>query len=121
MKSRHRDHRRPKAYRRTRDPVSHRQPLGVVGKFAPLTTSQQTEKTAATAKGTVAGRPLLDAKYKRRTSDARPYGDLYQMLAYCTALGLPTVHLVYADGDQSRNYVLHRAGTRIHAWIVGLT
>jgi hypothetical protein len=43
------------------------------------------------------------------------------MLAYCTALGLPTVHLVYADGDQSRNYVLHRAGTRIHAWIVGLT
>jgi 5-methylcytosine-specific restriction enzyme subunit McrC len=51
----------------------------------------------------VRGRPVLifDAKYK--ASD--PYGsypnaDRYQMLAYCTALSVPTAWLVYAAGNQ---------------------
>ncbi|MFA1550736.1 McrC family protein [Actinomadura chokoriensis] len=38
---------------------------------------------------------VVDAKYKAKgTHEA----DLYQMLAYCTVLGLRTGHLVYADG-----------------------
>jgi 5-methylcytosine-specific restriction enzyme subunit McrC len=49
----------------------------------------------------VAGQPRLvfDAKYK--AADAKglyPNADHYQMLAYCTALGVPTAWLVYAGG-----------------------
>lgn len=44
-------------------------------------------------------RMIFDAKYK--VADARgrhPNADLYQMLAYCTAMGLPRAWLVYAQG-----------------------
>lgn len=48
------------------------------------------------------GRPVavFDAKYKREGASGR-YGnaDTYQMLAYCTALAVPTGWLVYAQGD----------------------
>ena len=37
---------------------------------------------------------VIDAKYKTY----KPIDDLYQMLAYCTVLGLPHGHLVYAAG-----------------------
>jgi 5-methylcytosine-specific restriction enzyme subunit McrC len=63
---------------------------------------------------------VLDAKYKRSTSGDRPYGDLYQMVAYCTALGLPAGHLVYARGDTPREYVVRHARTRIHTWVLDL-
>jgi 5-methylcytosine-specific restriction enzyme subunit McrC len=45
---------------------------------------------------------VIDAKYKRATNTDFPNADAYQMLAYCTALGLRRGHLVYADldGDQ---------------------
>ncbi|MFD9223090.1 McrC family protein [Streptomyces sp. NPDC060064] len=54
------------------------------------------------------GRPraVVDAKYKAEKQEGFPDADLYQMLAYCTALGLPDGHLVYAKGNAS--YAAHR-------------
>jgi len=48
-------------------------------------------------------RPLavIDAKYKMET----PQADLYQLLAYCTALRLPRGLLVYAQGNTKRHVV----------------
>ncbi|MBS4729701.1 hypothetical protein MSM1_15575 [Mycobacterium sp. SM1] len=46
-------------------------------------------------------RAVIDAKYKAERPDGFPNVDLYQMLAYCTVLGLPEVHLVYAKGNES--------------------
>ena len=40
-----------------------------------------------------------DAKYKRTKNERVPNADLYQMLAYATALDLPGGLLVYAEGD----------------------
>ena len=42
---------------------------------------------------------VVDAKYKRTTSDDYPNADAYQMLAYCTRLSLRRGVLVYADLD----------------------
>jgi 5-methylcytosine-specific restriction enzyme subunit McrC len=42
---------------------------------------------------------VADAKYKAEKPHGYPDADLYQMLAYCTALGLPEGHLVYAKGN----------------------
>lgn len=66
-------------------------------------------------------RPLavIDAKYKVM-GDARPSdSDLYQLLAYCTALGLADGHLVFATsaGDQAP-IVVRGAGVTI--WSHGL-
>ncbi|MGW3248449.1 McrC family protein [Streptomyces sp. NPDC001070] len=63
------------------------------------------------------GRPraVVDAKYKAEKRDGYPDADLYQMLAYCTALGLPDGHLVYAKGNEP--HAAHRvrnAGITIH-------
>jgi len=62
------------------------------------------------------GRPRLvvDAKYKAEKPSGFPHADLYQMLAYCTVLGLPVGHLVYAKGNEdARAHVVRRAGVRI--------
>ncbi|MFD6275185.1 McrC family protein [Streptomyces sp. NPDC060209] len=50
------------------------------------------------------GTPLAvaDAKYKAERPEGYPEADLYQMLAYCTAIGLPAGHLVYARGNAPR-------------------
>jgi 5-methylcytosine-specific restriction enzyme subunit McrC len=50
----------------------------------------------------VAGRELavVDAKYKALRPAAYPNANLYQMLAYCTVLGLPIGRLVYAAGEE---------------------
>jgi len=57
------------------------------------------------------GRPaaVVDAKYKQEKPAGYPDADLYQMLAYCTALHLPRGHLVYARGnaDAARHVVRH--------------
>lgn len=47
------------------------------------------------------GTPLAvaDAKYKAERPAGFPDGDLYQMLAYCTALDLREGHLIYAKGN----------------------
>ena len=40
-----------------------------------------------------------DAKYKNLTGRRVPVGDLYQLLAYATALDLPGGLLIYAEGE----------------------
>lgn len=60
-------------------------------------------------------RAVVDAKYKAEKRDGYPDADLYQMLAYCTALGLREGHLVYAKGNAP--HAAHRvrhAGIVIH-------
>ncbi|MEV4094785.1 McrC family protein [Streptosporangium saharense] len=51
-------------------------------------------------------RAVVDAKYKVGKPKGFPDADLYQMLAYCTALNLPEGHLVYAKGNAS--HAAHR-------------
>lgn len=48
------------------------------------------------------GDPLavLDAKYKAEKPKGFPEADLYQMLAYCSVLGLKEGHLIYAKGNE---------------------
>lgn len=43
---------------------------------------------------------VVDAKYKAEKPAGFPQADLYQMLAYCTVLGLREGHLVYAQGTE---------------------
>jgi 5-methylcytosine-specific restriction enzyme subunit McrC len=52
---------------------------------------------------------VIDAKYKRATSQDYPNADAYQMLAYCTRLGLRRGWLVYADiGEASSGTTIVR-------------
>lgn len=69
------------------------------------------------------GRPaaVVDAKYKAEKPAGFPNADLYQLLAYCTALGLTEGHLVYAKGNEPT--VTHRirnADITIHAHALDL-
>ncbi|WP_284762660.1 restriction endonuclease [Arthrobacter sp. efr-133-R2A-63] len=46
---------------------------------------------------------VFDAKYKAASAaDGYPNADYYQMLAYCTALTVPTAWLIYAGPGQAR-------------------
>lgn len=68
------------------------------------------------------GRPglVVDAKYK---VDTVPNADVYQLLAYCTALGLREGRLVYARGvEVPRRYEVVGAGVTVwaHTLDVGL-
>ncbi|MGI3230896.1 McrC family protein [Streptomyces sp. GTA36] len=63
------------------------------------------------------GRPLavVDAKYKTEQKHGYPGSDLYQMLAYCAALGLSEGHLVYAKGNvSSTGHRVRESGTVLH-------
>ncbi|MGV9567132.1 McrC family protein [Streptomyces sp. NPDC003480] len=58
---------------------------------------------------------VVDAKYKAQRPEGFPDADLYQLLAYCTALHLPAGHLIYAKGNAP--HAAHRirnTGIRIH-------
>ncbi|WP_051062185.1 McrC family protein [Ilumatobacter nonamiensis] len=69
------------------------------------------------------GQPVavIDAKYKAEKPAGYPNADLYQLLAYCTALGLPEGHLVYAKGaEDPAVHVVRRAGVRLVAHAVDL-
>ncbi|QDV07326.1 5-methylcytosine-specific restriction enzyme subunit McrC [Planctomycetes bacterium Poly30] len=59
---------------------------------------------------------VLDAKYKRANHADFPNADAYQMLAYCTRLGLTSGWLVYADlGDGVPvDHVVRQAGISIN-------
>src|SRR5215212_10140841 len=46
-----------------------------------------------------APRIVADAKYKAEKPAGFPQADLYQLLAYCTVLGLHEGHLIYANGE----------------------
>ena len=57
---------------------------------------------------------VIDAKYKAEKPSGFPNADLYQLLAYCTVLGLRVGHLVYASGNEKpARYVIRQAGTEI--------
>jgi 5-methylcytosine-specific restriction enzyme subunit McrC len=43
---------------------------------------------------------VIDAKYKAPASGKPPTEDVYQLVAYCTVLGLSSGHLVYAGGPR---------------------
>lgn len=43
---------------------------------------------------------VVDAKYKAEKPAGFPQADLYQLLAYCTVLGLREGHLIYAQGAE---------------------
>lgn len=59
-------------------------------------------------------RVVVDAKYKAEKPSGFPQADLYQMLAYCTVLGLPEGHLVYAKGNEdARQHTVRNAGLAI--------
>ncbi|MFC1442857.1 restriction endonuclease [Streptacidiphilus sp. N1-10] len=58
---------------------------------------------------------VVDAKYKAEKPEGFPDADLYQLLAYCTALGLREGHLVYAKGNAEHGaHDVRNAGIRIH-------
>ncbi|CAM5629525.1 hypothetical protein SAVIM338S_05996 [Streptomyces avidinii] len=62
-----------------------------------------------------AAQAVVDAKYKAERPDGYPDADLYQMLAYCTALGLGEGHLVYAKGNAPHaSHRVRHAGIVIH-------
>ncbi len=55
-----------------------------------------------------------DAKYKNLSGSSVPSSDLYQLLAYATALDLPGGLLVYAQGDaEPASYRVIHAGKRL--------
>jgi 5-methylcytosine-specific restriction enzyme subunit McrC len=57
---------------------------------------------------------VADAKYKAEKPDGFPNADLYQMLTYCTVLGLERGHLVYAKGNEAAaEHLVRRAGITI--------
>jgi 5-methylcytosine-specific restriction enzyme subunit McrC len=61
---------------------------------------------------------VVDAKYKAERPEGFPNADLYQMLAYCTVLGLGEGHLVYAKGNEPVSiHTVQNAGVtvRCHA------
>ena len=62
-----------------------------------------------------------DAKYKNADGGRVPNADLYQLLAYATALDLPGGLLVYARGEAAeRTYQVRYAGKRLEVAAVDL-
>ena len=65
---------------------------------------------------------VIDAKYKAEKPAGYPNADLYQLLAYCTILGLPVGHLVYARGNASpARHVVRQSGIEILCHAVDLS
>ncbi|MYB48211.1 MAG: restriction endonuclease [Dehalococcoidia bacterium] len=55
-----------------------------------------------------------DAKYKRVSVEGVPNADLYQLLAYATALDLPGGLLIYAQGEaETATYTVRNSGKRL--------
>lgn len=66
-------------------------------------------------------RLVFDAKYKAADSGGRyPNADHYQMLAYCTALSVPTAWLVYAGGGRPQRRRVRNTNIEIVEFPVGL-
>ncbi len=56
----------------------------------------------------------IDAKYKIEIGPSGQNPDLFQMLAYCTVLGLDRGHLIYAEGPaQPLRHNIHGTGIEI--------
>lgn len=70
-----------------------------------------------------AGRPagVIDVKYKAEKPAGYPNADVYQMLAYCTALGLGVGHLIYAKGNEPQlTHLIRNSPVRIEAHALDL-
>ena len=67
-------------------------------------------------------RAVVDAKYKRVRGSGEPNADVYQMLAYCTRLGLAEGWLVYADldGASPASRAIREAGVTVHVEAIDL-
>ena len=64
---------------------------------------------------------VIDAKYKAESLGRVPNDDLYQLLAYCTVLGLQRGHLVYAKGEaEPVRHRVRRSGVEIHCHALDL-
>lgn len=66
---------------------------------------------------------VFDAKYKRVTSEDYPNADAYQMLAYCTRLGLQRGYLVFADldGTSPSSRIVRNSGVEVVVTSVDLS
>lgn len=65
---------------------------------------------------------VVDAKYKAEKPDGFPNADLYQLLAYCTVLGIPDGHLIYAKGNEApRVHAVVGSGVSIHCHTLDLS
>ena len=62
-----------------------------------------------------------DAKYKKIEAKHAPNADLYQLLAYTTALGLPRGMLIYAQGEADAAYRVRRSGKRLEVAALDLS
>ncbi len=63
-----------------------------------------------------------DAKYKNITGEPVPNADLYQLLAYATALDLPGGLLIYAEGEADDvTYTVRHSGKRLEVAAVDLS
>jgi 5-methylcytosine-specific restriction enzyme subunit McrC len=64
---------------------------------------------------------VVDAKYKAEKPAGFPQADLYQLLAYCTVLGLRDGHLIYARGNEdARVHEVAGCGVKIHCHTLDL-
>ena len=64
---------------------------------------------------------VIDAKYKAEKPVGYPNADLYQLLAYCTILGLRNGHLVYAKGNEEpARHVVRQSGIEVFCHAVDL-
>ena len=64
---------------------------------------------------------VIDAKYKAEKPAGYPNADLYQLLAYCTILGLRSGHLVYAKGNEKPvRHIVRHSGIEIFCHAVDL-
>ena len=63
-----------------------------------------------------------DAKYKNLTNRRVPNADLYQLLAYATALDLPGGMLIYAEGEaDTATYHVRHSGKRLEVAALDLS
>ena len=63
-----------------------------------------------------------DAKYKNITGGRIPNADLYQLLAYTTALDLPSGLLIYAEGEAAAaKYQVRHSGKRLEVAALDLS
>ena len=66
-------------------------------------------------------RSVADAKCKAEQPGGYPDADLYQILAYCTAINLPRGHLICARGaDKPARYTVREAGIEVVAHALDL-
>ena len=62
-----------------------------------------------------------DAKYKRVKHTHVPNADLYQLLAYTTALNLPGGLLIYAEGEANVTHRVRNTGKRLEIATINLS